>query len=168
MTNRKRGNYDICSICLCLFGLYWFTASFFLAKRSLAERSSCDEASTLLTEVLGLNAEEVSGLKSSRVLSSTSESRKGCWMDRKIDSLVILVVDALRFDFAYYNLPNSVGRRLKPDVAIKEGSNRTESSAKLFQFVADPPTVTMQRLKALTTGGLPTFAGTVTYLGNLA
>ena len=67
-------------------------------------------------------------------------------MNRVVDSLVILVVDALRFDFAYYNLPNSVGKRLGT------------KSSRLFQFVADPPTVTMQRLKALTTGGLPTFA----------
>ena len=29
--------------------------------------------------------------------------------------------------------------------------------AALYPFVADPPTVTMQRLKALTTGSLPTF-----------
>lgn len=159
MMERKRKYYDILSICLCLFGLYWFTASFFLAKRSLAERSSCDEATTLLTEVLGLNSEEVSGLKSSGVISSMTEPRKGCWMDRKVDSLVILVVDALRFDFAFYNLPNSVGRRLRAaETETKEGSNNTSANAKLFQFVADPPTVTMQRLKALTTGGLPTFA----------
>ncbi|CAM9911078.1 unnamed protein product, partial [Ectocarpus sp. 12 AP-2014] len=31
------------------------------------------------------------------------------------------------------------------------------SGGVLFQFEADPPTVTMQRLKGLTTGGLPTF-----------
>ncbi|GAX19943.1 phosphatidylinositol glycan, class O [Fistulifera solaris] len=158
MGDRKRRYYDLCWICLCLFGLYWFTASFFLAKRSLAERSSCDEAATLLTEVLGLTLEEVRGLESSRILSSTLQQRNGCWMDRKIDSLVVLVVDALRFDFAYYNLPKSVGRRLKPELQFREGSNRTQAKARLFQFVADPPTVTMQRLKALTTGGLPTFA----------
>jgi hypothetical protein len=29
--------------------------------------------------------------------------------------------------------------------------------SRLFRFVADAPTVTMQRLKGLTTGGLPTF-----------
>ena len=30
-------------------------------------------------------------------------------------------------------------------------------NSRLYRFVADPPTVTMQRLKGLTTGGLPTF-----------
>jgi len=75
-------------------------------------------------------------------------------MDRKVDSLVILVVDALRFDFALYNLPQSIGRRLQMIKAQPDSNFKS----RLLQFVADPPTVTMQRLKALTTGGLPTFA----------
>jgi len=67
--------------------------------------------------------------------------------------MAILVVDALRFDFARDHLPLSVGSRL----FLPENSTR-KGSSKLYQFVADPPTVTMQRLKGLTTGGLPTFA----------
>jgi len=35
-------------------------------------------------------------------------------------------------------------------------TNKSDRS-KLFKFIADPPTTTMQRLKGLTTGGLPTF-----------
>jgi phosphatidylinositol glycan class O len=127
---------------LALCGLYWFAASFFLAKRSLPHTSNCDEANLLLRETLGLSASDVVGIQS--VLSTNN----GCWMDRRVDSLVILVVDALRFDFARHHLPFSVGARL---------ANQT-SSSQLLQFVADPPTVTMQRLKGLTTGGLPTFA----------
>lgn len=37
-------------------------------------------------------------------------------------------------------------------LAFKEGS-----SAKIFKAIADPPTTSLQRLKGLTTGGLPTF-----------
>eukprot|EP00112_Aurelia_sp_Birch-Aquarium-sp1_P012524 Seg2632.3 transcript_id=Seg2632.3/GoldUCD/mRNA.D3Y31 product="GPI ethanolamine phosphate transferase 3" protein_id=Seg2632.3/GoldUCD/D3Y31 len=33
----------------------------------------------------------------------------------------------------------------------------SKENAKLFKFIADPPTTTMQRLKGLTTGSLPTF-----------
>jgi len=69
-------------------------------------------------------------------------------MERHVDGMAIIVVDALRFDFARDHLPKSVGSRLRT----------MHSSSQLFQFVADPPTVTMQRLKGLTTGGLPTFA----------
>ena len=35
---------------------------------------------------------------------------------------------------------------------------------RLYQFIADAPTVTMQRLKGLTSGGLPTFLDASEYL----
>ena len=37
--------------------------------------------------------------------------------------------------------------------------------ARLYQFIADAPTVTMQRLKGLTSGGLPTFLDASEYCG---
>jgi phosphatidylinositol glycan class O len=142
---------------IALGGLYWFSASFFLAKRSLPFVSKCDEARTMLKEVLSLSNEEIDMVIGSQNNNNKNDNdpRNGCWLPRKVDSLVILVVDALRFDFARYHLPMSVGARLpSPDEA---NTNRTTSS-QLLQFVADPPTVTMQRLKGLTTGSLPTFA----------
>ncbi|XP_057471375.1 uncharacterized protein LOC130760176 [Actinidia eriantha] len=36
-------------------------------------------------------------------------------------------------------------------------ASREGSSARIFKAIADPPTTTLQRLKGLTTGGLPTF-----------
>ena len=129
--------------------LYWFAASFFLAKRSLSHVSECDEAERLLQDHLGLTPVETATLRRQGILSQSDIlTRKGCWMDRRVDSVIILLVDALRFDFAFYNLPHSIGKRL----------NTQQNNSRLFQFIADPPTVTMQRLKALTTGGLPTFA----------
>lgn len=133
---------------IALCGLYWFSTSFFLAKRSLPFNSKCDEARTILKDVLLLSEEEAEIV----IGDNEDDLRKGCWLPRKVDSMVILVVDALRFDFARYHLPMSVGTRLS-----QQGTNRTTAS-QLLQFVADPPTVTMQRLKGLTTGSLPTFA----------
>lgn len=124
-----------------IVGLYKFSSSFFLAKRSLPYKSKCHDGKRLLQSALGLSEDEVKHIP---------EGRSGCWMDRRVDQMVILVVDALRFDFARYYLPESVGVHLK--------SSQTEKSSQLMQFMADPPTVTMQRLKGLTTGGLPTFA----------
>ena len=124
-------------------GLYWFSASFFLAKRSIPYGSKCDEADELLRQTLGLSQEEIA-------TNHAYDKSMGCWLERRVDSIVILLVDALRFDFALHELPLSVGSRLKQ-------SNGT-TSTQLLQFVADPPTVTMQRLKGLTTGSLPTFA----------
>lgn len=130
---------------LALLGLYIFSSSFFLAKRSMMQTSTCDEAKSLLQDTLGLTNDEI------RRIPLSSSSSNGCWTERRVDSIVILVVDALRFDFALHHLPMSVGARLN------SSSDSTQRS-QLLQFVADPPTVTMQRLKGLTTGGLPTFA----------
>jgi phosphatidylinositol glycan class O len=159
---------DGVAIVLSLLGLYGFAHSFFLAKRSLPLQSDCDESVMLLHDVLGLTKAETTRLEQRGLLSLSAGdgSRQGCWMDRRVDSMAIVVVDALRFDFALYNLPESIGRRL-PTTTGTTGTGDTTSStstndndsiirSRLFQFVADPPTVTMQRLKALTTGGLPT------------
>jgi GPI ethanolamine phosphate transferase 3 subunit O len=130
-----------------ILGLYWFSSSFFLAKRSLPHLSHCDESQDLLRTTLGLTTEEIKA-------NHIHDPSKGCWLERRVDSVVILVVDALRFDFALYHLPESVGARLSSSRA----KNNQTTSTQLLQFVADPPTVTMQRLKGLTTGSLPTFA----------
>lgn len=151
MAQRRQSLFllDAVSILLILCGLYWFAASFFLAKRSLSHVSDCDEGQQLLQSQLGLTEVEIDTLKQQGIIAQNDIlTRNGCWMGRRVDSLIILLVDALRFDFAYYNLPLSIGKRLSTQ----------KNSSRLFQFVADPPTVTMQRLKALTTGGLPTFA----------
>ncbi|CAN0041921.1 unnamed protein product, partial [Scytosiphon promiscuus] len=49
------------------------------------------------------------------------------------------------------------GGHVGGDEATSRASAFEGSGGMLFQFEADPPTVTMQRLKGLTTGGLPTF-----------
>jgi phosphatidylinositol glycan class O len=143
---------DSLLVVVALCSLYWFTVSFFLAKRSLHHVSECNEGAALLQDVLGMTTDDIHQLHAYSLLSKEKDTvRHGCWMSRRVDSVIILLVDALRFDFCLYNLPNSVGSRL-PRVGTHTNQTR------LFRFVADPPTVTMQRLKALTTGGLPTFA----------
>ena len=77
---------------------------------------------------------------------------------RKFKRVVWLLVDALRYDFAEYEStlePVPVYRNKLP--YIHHLLTEKPHNAKLFRFIADPPTTTMQRLKALTTGSLPTF-----------
>ena len=175
--NKKKLKLDLVIPLLAIGGLYWFSVSFFLAKRSLPFVSRCDEARTLFSEILSLSPEEIDLIlgtvnddvdsknhndeepKQSNTANSTittNSRRKGCWLPRRIDSLVILVVDALRFDFARDHLPMSIGSRIQQQ--SQRINNQTMMVSQLLQFVADPPTVTMQRLKGLTTGNLPTFA----------
>ena len=69
-----------------------------------------------------------------------------------------LLIDALRYDFVAHDEsldPVPMYRNKMP--YVRDLLTDSPANAKLFRFVADPPTTTMQRLKALTTGGLPTF-----------
>ncbi|CAI5961298.1 unnamed protein product [Closterium sp. NIES-65] len=76
------------------------------------------------------------------------------------DKVVIVVIDAARFDFVANTTSYNQGRpgswigRLK---AVGEIVKSMGHGAALFRFTADPPTTSLQRIKGLTTGGLPTF-----------
>jgi phosphatidylinositol glycan class O len=145
-----RRRHQIIAI-IALIGIYRFSASFFLAKKALTQTSTCDatSASLLLSSALGLSNLEIQFLYDWGLLAShtQSQSSTGCWMPRRVDAVAVIVVDALRFDFALESLPLSIGSRLPSH----------DGTSQLFQFIADPPTVTMQRIKGMTTGGLPTF-----------
>lgn len=73
--------------------------------------------------------------------------------------VIILVVDALKYEFGVFNenateppLPyeNKLGM-------LHQLLHQQPDNARLMRFKADPPTTTLQRLKGLTTGSLPTF-----------
>ncbi|KAJ2799623.1 mannose-ethanolamine phosphotransferase gpi13, partial [Coemansia guatemalensis] len=85
------------------------------------------------------------------------------WYPAKFERVIVLVVDALRVDFATWSseLNSTAAGEAKPyhnrlPVLERLGTARPEQ-AQLFRFRADPPTTTLQRLKGLTTGQLPTF-----------
>ena len=71
---------------------------------------------------------------------------------------ILLIIDSLRFDFTTPNPPN-------PPSSVHHGilTLPREITAKypkhsfIFNAYADPPTATLQRIKGLTTGSLPTF-----------
>ena len=163
--HRKRLFLALLPPLLALAGLGRFSTSFFLARRSLAAKSACGASQHLLTNVLGLSSREVQQLvEDGYVIGDGDENNdggEGCWVPRTVDATIIVVVDALRFDFAVGRLPKSIGSRLrsnKNDDEASQSQSSQQQQSRLFTFVADPPTVTMQRLKGLTTGGLPTFA----------
>lgn len=77
----------------------------------------------------------------------------------KFDKAVVLVVDALRFDFVIpvdeshpQHNPN-----YHNNIKALWNDDSLGGSSLLLKFLADPPTTTLQRLKGLTTGSLPTF-----------
>lgn len=72
--------------------------------------------------------------------------------------VVILLIDALKYDFGVYdeNLTDPLPYQNKLPV-LYELMQRYPDNTRFLKFLADPPTTTLQRLKGMTTGSLPTF-----------
>lgn len=126
-------------------GLLVFTSGFLLNRVSRPERAECARC----TPDTGC---DVAG-----VLQDTDRAAGLC-LERKA-RVVLLIVDALKYEFAEWyddDVSMSSYHRNKLPV-IHELLQKQPTHSRLYKFVADPPTTTMQRLKGLTTGSLPTF-----------
>jgi phosphatidylinositol glycan class O len=69
-------------------------------------------------------------------------------------------VDALKYEFGLYdeNKKDPLAYENQLPVMKKMLENHPENT-RVLKFLADPPTTTLQRLKGMTTGSLPTFIG---------
>ncbi|XP_020226813.1 GPI ethanolamine phosphate transferase 3 isoform X3 [Cajanus cajan] len=125
------------TLLLHLLAVFLFTAGFLLTRTELPHRSHCSDVSH------------------SPCLSSNNGS---CWTKPAANRLVLVVLDALRFDFV---APSTFFAESKPWMdrlqVLKNVASARPLSARIFKAIADPPTTSLQRLKGLTTGGLPTF-----------
>ena len=99
---------------------------------------------------------------SCKTLDTTDTVQSPCHFHHdkvRFKKVVWILIDALRYDFVVYDdslNPNPPPYRNKMPHVNKYLVSKPEHT-KLYRFIADPPTTTMQRLKALTTGSLPTF-----------
>ncbi|GJE99681.1 GPI ethanolamine phosphate transferase 3 [Phanerochaete sordida] len=109
-------------------GIYLYTKGFLLTRLSLSEISTCAEGDATCTLV-------------------PSHKR-----------VVLLVIDALRFDFLSPNPPSPASPYHHNVLRIPaELSAQHPDRSLLFTSFADPPTTTLQRIKGITAGSLPTF-----------
>ncbi|KAJ5092370.1 hypothetical protein NUU61_007240 [Penicillium alfredii] len=130
-------------------GIYFFTKGFLLTRMVLDNASSCqvlpfDDAST-----------------QSHSTPTARHGGNGCWHEKSFDKAVVIIIDALRYDFTVPFTPTeeSDSAHLFHDniPVLYETAVNSPANAFLLPFIADPPTATLQRLKGLTTGTLPTF-----------
>lgn len=131
------------ALTIAFLGVALFSKGFLQVRKMVSERSQCSQrpaASTLF-----------------------SLPHKGsCWIPRPHRKLVVIVVDALRIDFA---LPPKISSDLSSTAPtwlghltiLDELARKDPLNANLFHFIADPPTATTQRLTGLTAGSLPAF-----------
>ncbi|CAN6674608.1 GPI ethanolamine phosphate transferase 3 [Trichomonascus vanleenenianus] len=115
-------------------GVAYFTKGFLLTRPVFEEKSVCSE----------------------NPLDPALKFESGCWSDKTYDKAVIFVIDALRFDFVVPSPKLSLEYHNTLTV-LHEYAEKYPQHALLTKFMADPPTTTLQRLKGLTTGSLPTF-----------
>ncbi|ESZ94225.1 hypothetical protein SBOR_5359 [Sclerotinia borealis F-4128] len=120
-------------------GIYFFTKGFLLTRLVLEESSTCAEPPI---------ARNVN-------YKGAGTPEGGCWHPKTFDRAVVVVVDALRYDFAVPSADDEPFHNALP--VLYETARREPHNAFLLPFIADPPTTTLQRLKGLTTGTLPTF-----------
>ena len=80
----------------------------------------------------------------------------GCWYPKTFSKAVVIIIDALRYDFTvpFGGKPQHFHNALS---VLHETALHQPENAFLLPFIADPPTATLQRLKGLTTGTLPAF-----------
>ena len=119
-------------------GIYFFTKGFLLTRLVLDYKSECAAPPFDL------------GRQSPRTYTD------GCWHPKAFDKAVIIIIDALRYDFTvpFSGEPHHFHNAL---TVLDETARQDPGNAFLLPFIADPPTSTLQRLKGLTTGTLPTF-----------
>lgn len=115
-------------------GIAFFTRGFLLSRPVVEEVSTC-----------------------AAVPVPKNQGSGQCWMDAQFEKAVILVVDALRFDFVVPGPADAVNFHAGQMPFLHEVASSHPQNALLLKFLADPPTTTLQRLKGLTTGSLPTF-----------
>ncbi|KAJ2786209.1 mannose-ethanolamine phosphotransferase gpi13 [Coemansia javaensis] len=146
-----RGHWTLSAmlVAVCAAGLWLFSRGFLLTRMALPDRS--------LAHVLPYEG------------AAGPDQTAGAWRPAVFRRAVVLVIDAMRADFATWsdelNATFGAGEarrgRLMPYhnrlPAVAALSAARPEQTMLCRFRADPPTTTLQRLKGLTTGQLPTF-----------
>lgn len=130
-----------------LFGLFMFTKGFFLTRIELSNHTIAKKP---LSFVL-MDSDGKQPMIDVRQFD-TRMSEDVPWVT--FSKAVLLIIDGLRYDFvekmaSHHNKSHFYENNMKFARSLVEEDWR---KSRLFKFIADPPTTTMQRLKALTTG----------------
>jgi phosphatidylinositol glycan class O len=116
-----------------LAGLFLFTRGFLLTRLALPDIASCPP-------------------------SGIDDTGAPCTLPATHDRLVLVIIDALRFDFISPSPPSPASPHHHGVLTLPaELTASHPAHSVIFDAYADPPTTTLQRIKALVTGSLPTF-----------
>lgn len=98
-------------------------------------------------------------LLSRLALPDTTECIDGsCTIPATYKRAVVLIIDGLRYDFIAPDPPHPPSPFHHDILTLpRELTAANRGKSFLFNAFSDPPTTTLQRIKGLTTGSLPTF-----------
>lgn len=130
-------------LCIHAVGIGYFTSGFLLTRLVLDEKSSC--AVTPLNSSVAVLPD----------WPGKGTVNGGCWHPKTFEKTVVILIDALRYDFTVPVEDDAAYHNAFP--FLYNTALQSPNNAFLRPFIADPPTATLQRLKGLTTGTLPTF-----------
>ncbi|XP_054277929.1 GPI ethanolamine phosphate transferase 3-like [Macrosteles quadrilineatus] len=155
--------------CMLICGMFLFTRGFLLNREVLHFYSSCKSSSSLGFCDIMFNSSAKNEINGEHILECTEENVVSNQLNNKLDSsqfcfnsnikVILLLIDALSYDFVLYNesLVENIPPYKNKLPFIDELLKKEPDKGRLYKFIADPPTTTMQRLNGLTTGSLPTF-----------
>uniref|UniRef100_A0A1A9UR96 GPI ethanolamine phosphate transferase 3, catalytic subunit n=1 Tax=Glossina austeni TaxID=7395 RepID=A0A1A9UR96_GLOAU len=132
-------------------GVILFSRGFLLSRVSKTDVSNCRQLS------LDINDKNyLSDVVVQEIFKDVNATTNLCLPQKS--KVIILLIDALKYEFGVYkeNLTKPLAYENKLSVMYELEKDMPEY-ARLMVFKADPPTTTLQRLKGLTTGSLPTF-----------
>ncbi|XP_050327392.1 GPI ethanolamine phosphate transferase 3 [Bactrocera neohumeralis] len=132
-------------------GVLLFSRGFLLSRVSKTDISSCQRLSLNESDEYFLSEEIVQ-----EIFKDVNATSNLCLPQKS--KVIILLIDALKYEFGVYkeNISNPLPYENKLTIMYDLIQSSPEN-AHLMRFKADPPTTTLQRLKGLTTGSLPTF-----------
>ncbi|OUM68952.1 hypothetical protein PIROE2DRAFT_19773 [Piromyces sp. E2] len=136
-------------------GVLIFSQGFLLTRRALENDNEC----SLIKQGSLWNQHFNNSTNISQADNDQNNVEETCWYPRRYKKAVVLIIDALRFDFMNWeDDPKKINRFYSNKLTVIHKLLKEQPNNSLqFLFKSDPPTTTMQRLKGLHTGTLPTF-----------
>ncbi|KFM69320.1 GPI ethanolamine phosphate transferase 3, partial [Stegodyphus mimosarum] len=145
-------------LCMYVIGMWVFLSGYLLKRIVIHQNSTSDiniETEIKCHDITSLRDISKDFIKKLQVNSIKLNNKNYL---KRFDRAVVIVIDALRYDFANSEKSGDDTLYYKNKMPIfKQVVEERPNHAVLLPLNVDPPTTTLQRLKGFTTGSLPTF-----------
>lgn len=143
---------------LILSAVLLFGQGFLLSRKTLSDVTKCVSLKSFGCDGHENSSEKATCREDDKIRRILANSGSPIICAPKKNKVALILVDALRYDFTEYDEINASPLYYQNRLpVIRKTIDKWPQRARVFRFMADPPTTTLQRVKALVTGSLPTF-----------